>query len=117
MTMTQYMISVNHIGPYPDPTTEEAQASLAATGAFNERLMEAGQWVFAGGLQPLDTATAVDGRGGDVTVTDGAFSESKEYLGGFWVIDVADLDEALKIAAEGSKACGQAVVVRPFQGE
>ncbi|MCW2768876.1 MAG: hypothetical protein JWR27_309 [Aeromicrobium sp.] len=115
--MTQYMISVNHIGPYPDPTTEEAQASFAATGAFNERLMEAGQWVFAGGLQPLDTATAVDGRGGDVTVTDGAFSESKEYLGGFWVIDVADLDEALKIAAEGSKACGQAVVVRPFQGE
>ncbi|MET0953367.1 MAG: YciI family protein [Aeromicrobium sp.] len=114
--MTQYMISVNHTGPYPDPTTEEAQASFAATGAFNDKIMQAGQWVFGGGLQPLDTSTAVDGRGPDVIVTDGAFSESKEYLGGFWVVEAADLDEALKIAAEGSKACGQPVVVRPFQG-
>ena len=115
--MTQYMISVNHTGPYPDPTTEEAQASFAATGAFNDKIMEAGQWVFAGGLKSLDTATAVDGRGHEVIVTDGAFAESKEYLGGFWVVEVADLDEALKLGAEGSKACGQPVVVRPFQGE
>lgn len=114
--MTQYMISVIHNGPYPDPTTPESQAMFAATGAFNDRLVEDGQWVFAGGLEPLETSTSVDGRGGDVVVTDGAFSESKEYLGGFWVIEAADLDEALKLAAEGSKACGQPVVVRPFQG-
>jgi len=115
--MTQYMLSVNHTGPYPDPTTPEVQAEFAATGAFNDKLIAAGQWVFGGGLQPLDTSTAVDGRGDEVMVTDGAFTESKEYLGGFWVIDVADLDEALKLAAEGSKACNNPVVVRPFQGE
>ena len=115
--MTQYMISVNHTGPYPDPTTPEAQESFAATGRFNDSLQESGHWVFAGGLQPIETATTVDGRGDEVVVTDGAFAESKEYLGGFWVIEAADLDEALKLAAEGSKACGQAVVVRPFHGE
>lgn len=115
--MTQYMISVNHTGPYPDPTTPEAQESFAATGRFNEKIIEAGNWVFVGGLQPLETSTVVDGRGQEVVVTDGAFAESKEYLGGFWVIEAADLDEALKLSAEASKACGQAVVVRPFQGE
>lgn len=115
--MTHYMISVNHTGPYPDPTTDEAQASFAATGRFNDKIMESGHWVFAGGLQPPETSTVVDGRGEEAIVTDGAFAESKEYLGGFWVIEAADLDEALKLAAEGSKACGQAVVVRPFQGE
>jgi hypothetical protein len=115
--MTQYMISVSHTGPYPDPTTDEAQAMFAATGAFNDKLMASGQWVFGGGLLPLDTSTSVDGTGDDVLVTDGVFSESKEYLGGFWVIEAADLDEALKLGAEGSKACGQAVVVRPFASE
>lgn len=115
--MTQYMLSVHHTGPYPDATTDEAQASFAATGAFNDKLMEAGKWVFGGGLQPLDTATAVDGRADEVIVTDGVFSESKEYLGGFWVIEAADLDEALKLGAEASKACGERVVVRPFEGE
>ena len=115
--MTQYMISVHHTGPYPDPTSDEAQASFAATSEFNDKLIADGQWVFGGGLQPLATATAVDGRGDEVIVTDGAFAESKEYLGGFWVIEVADLDEALKLGAEASKACGQALVVRPFQSE
>lgn len=114
--MTQYMLSVNHTGPYPDPTTEESQAMFAATGAFNEELMASGRWVFANGLEPLDSSTVVDGRGDEVVVTDGAFSESKEYLGGFWVVEAADLDEALVIGAGASKACGQAIVVRPFQG-
>ena len=114
--MTQYMLSVMHSGPYPDMTTEAAQASFAATGVFNEKIKAAGHWVFAGGLEPRETATTVDGRGDEVVVTDGAFAESKEYLGGFWVIEAADLDEALKLAAEGSKACGERVVVRPFQG-
>ena len=115
--MTQYMISVNHTGPYPDPTTPESQAMFEATGKFNDKLVETGKWVFGGGLEPLETSTAVDGRGDEAIVTDGVFAESKEYLGGFWVVEAADLDEALKLAAEGSKACGQAVVVRPFQGE
>lgn len=115
--MTQYMLSVHHTGPYPDPTTPEAQAMFAATGEFNDKLTASGAWVFGGGLQPLDTTTSVDGRGDAVIVTDGAFSESKEYLGGFWVIEVDDLDQALKLAAEASAACGSRVDVRPFQGE
>lgn len=115
--MTEYMLCVNHTGPYPDPTTPEAQEAFAATGKFNDKIVESGHWVFGGGLQPLETSTVVDGRGDEVIVTDGAFTETKEYLGGFWVIRAADLDEALKLAAEASKACGQAVVVRPFQSE
>jgi len=112
--MTQYLISVHHTGPYPDPTTEEARVSFAATGAFTDKIKEAGQWVFVGGLEARETATTVDGRGDEVIVTDGAFPESKEYLAGFWVVEVADLDEALKLGAEASKACGEPVVVRPF---
>ena len=112
--MTQYMLSVYHSGPYPDMNTPEAQAQFAATGVFNEKIKESGNWVFANGLEPPETETSVDGRGDEVVVTDGAFAESKEYLGGFWVIEAANLDEALKFAAEGSKACGQRVGVRPF---
>jgi hypothetical protein len=115
--MTQYMLSVNHTGPYPDMSTPEVQAEMAATDAFNNKLMESGKWVFAGGLEALDTSTVVDGRGDEVLVTDGVFSESKEYLGGFWVIEADNLDEALKLAAEGSKACNNPVVVRPFGAE
>ena len=114
--MTQYMLSVYHSGPYPDMTTPEAQAQFAATGVFNDKIQKSGHWVFANGLAPQETETFVDGRSGEVVVTDGAFSESKEYLGGFWIIEASDLDEALKLAAEGSKACGQRVGVRPFQG-
>ncbi len=114
--MTQYMLSVHHTGSYPDPTTPEAQERFAATGAFNERLMASGRWVFAGGLEPRETATTVRTRGEEVIVTDGAFAESKEFLGGFWVIEAADLDEALELAADGSRACGEPVEVRPFAG-
>jgi hypothetical protein len=114
--MTQYMLSVYHTGPYPDLRLPEEQARFAATGVFNEKLKESGNWVFANGLEPPETETIVDGRGAEVLVTDGAFTESKEYLGGFWVIEAANLDEALKFAAEGSQACGSRVGVRPFQG-
>jgi len=112
--MTQYMISVNHTGPYPDPTTPEAQEMFEATGRFNDELMASGRWVFVGGLEPVETSTTVDGRGDEVLVTDGVHTETKEYLGGFWVVEAADLDEALKLAAGASQACGQPVVVRPF---
>ena len=73
--------------------------------------------VFAGGLHPPTTATVVDGTGTDVVMTDGPYSESKEQIGGFWVVEAADLDAALDLAARGSKACGGRVEVRPFHGE
>ncbi|GAA1726315.1 YciI family protein [Aeromicrobium alkaliterrae] len=114
--MTRYMLSVHHTGPYAPMDTPEAQAMMAATGVFTEKLKETGKWVFVGGLEPLDTATKVDGRDGQVTIVDGAFTESKEYLGGFWVVDADDLDEALELGAQASKACGDPIVVRPFHG-
>jgi hypothetical protein len=91
-------------------TTDE----MAAVDAFNERLQAAGHWVFAGGLGSPSTATVVDNRGAEALVTDGPFLESKEYLAGFWVIEAPDLDVALRLAAEGSKACNRKVEVRPF---
>jgi hypothetical protein len=90
---------------------------MAAVDAFNDRLVAEGHWVFAGGLESPSTATVIDNRGGEALFTDGPFLESKEHLAGFWVLEAADLDEALKLAAEGSKACNRKVEVRPFRSE
>ena len=97
------------------PTRRRAEA-FAATGAFNDKLHADGYWVFAGGLQSASTATVVDGQGETPVMTDGPYLETKEVIGGFWVIDAPDLDVALKLAAEGSKACRGKVEVRPFDG-
>ena len=114
--MTQYLLSVwGREGDAPYANDEEMQEAFAATGRFNDKLKAAGQFVFAGGLHAVDTATVVDGQGDEVVTTDGPFAESKEFLGGFWVIEATDLDEALALAAEGSKACRNSVEVRPFQ--
>ncbi|MEQ4519758.1 YciI family protein [Pseudarthrobacter sp. B907] len=106
----QFLLSVIHDQLELAPSDE-----MAAIDVFNDRLQAEGHWVFAGGLGFPDTATVVDNRGGDSSVvTDGPFVESKEYLAGFWIIDAPDLDVALKLAAEGSKACNRKVEVRPF---
>jgi hypothetical protein len=86
----------------------------AAIDVFNDRLRAEGRWVFAGGLGAPSSATVIDNRGGEAIFTDGPFVESKEYLAGFWIIEAADLDDALKLAAAGSKACNRKVEVRPF---
>ena len=62
------------------------------------------------------TASVVDGTGPSPVITDGPYLETKEWIGGFWIIDAPDLDVALKLAAEGSKACRGVVEVRPFAG-
>jgi len=108
----QYMFSVIDDGAGL-ATLDEA----AAIDVFNDRLQAEGHWVFAGGLESPSTATVIDNRGGEVLFTDGPFAESKEYLGGFWIIQAPDLDAALKLAAEGSRACNRKVEVRPFHGE
>jgi hypothetical protein len=106
----QYLVSVIHDAP--DLATP---AEMAAISAFNDdRLKAEGYWVFAGGLGAPSSATVVDNRGGEAMFTDGPFLESKEYLAGFWIIQAADLDVALKLAAEASKACDRKVEVRPF---
>ena len=69
---------------------------------FNAELQAKGAWVFAGGLHPADTATVVRAKDGEVLTTDGPFAETKEQLGGFWVIEAADLDAALALAGQGA---------------
>ena len=115
--MAEYMLSVHHAEGEPEWSPKQMQRAFADVDAFNQRLRDSGAWVFAGGLMPRETATTVDATGADVVVTDGPFAETKEWLGGFWVIDVSDLDAALEWAREGSAACQGKVEVRPFQGE
>lgn len=112
--MPQYMLSVHDTGEFDSIPQDEMQQIFADVDAFNDEVREAGKWVFAGGLEPIASATLVDGTGESPVITDGPFSESKEHLGGFWVISAADLDEALDWAARGSKACHGKVEVRPF---
>lgn len=99
------------------PSKEAMQQAFADTGAFNEKLQRDGYFVFADGLEAANTATTVDGRGDKPVFTDGPLPEAKEHLNGFWVIEAADLDEALVLAAQGSHACRGTVEVRPFQPE
>jgi hypothetical protein len=96
---------------------EDRELVMAALDAFNERLQAGGHWVFAGGFGAPSTATVIDNRGGEAICTDGPFLESKEYLGGLWIIEAADADVALKLAADGSRACNRKVEVRPFLSE
>ncbi|MCZ4099699.1 hypothetical protein C8250_002510 [Streptomyces sp. So13.3] len=106
----QYLVSV-----ITDTTDNLATPDEdAAIDVFNERLQADGHWVFAGGLGGPDTATVIDNRGAEALFTDGPFVESKEFLIGFWIIEAPDLDVALKLAAEGSKACNRKTEVRPF---
>src|SRR4051812_38151135 len=100
----QYLISVIH-----DQASLATPEEHAAIDVFNDRLRAEGCWVFGGGLAPPTTATVVDNRGEEALVTDGPFIESKEYLAGFWVIEAPDLDVALELANEASKACNRKV--------
>ena len=116
--MTQYMLSVHQVEGQEMPTSmEEIQPIFDAVDKFNQKLQEQGAWVFGGGLQSIESATTVDYTGDEPVVSDGPFAESKEWLGGFWIIEAPDLDAALAWAKEGSKACAGKVEVRPFQAE
>ena len=105
----QYLISV-----IDENTGLATPTEMAAIDVFNDRLRSEGHWVFAGGLGAPSTTTVIDNRGEEAVFTDGPFLESKEYLAGFWIIEAPDLDVALKLAAEGSKACNRKIEVRPF---
>ena len=114
--MTQYMLSVIHPEEGPEmPEDVDIQEVYGKVDAFNKELKERGSWVFAGGLEPPSAATVVDATGSDVLTTDGPYAETKEQLGGFWIVEAPDLDAALDIAKKGSAACMGAVEVRPFQ--
>jgi hypothetical protein len=105
----QYFLSVIAEG-----TELAGPGEMAAIDRFNDKLRAQGYWVYANGLAEPSTATVVDGRGEEPIFTDGPFIESKEFLAGFWIIEAPNGDVALKLAAEGSKACNRKVELRPF---
>src|SRR5664279_4932516 len=115
--MTQYMLAVHHSPTTPQPAPEDMQKAFEQVDPFNAEVMAAGAWVCGGGLEPPEIATVVSAEGAEKVITDGPFAESKEQLGGFWIIEAADLDAALEWAAKGSAACMGPVEVRPFQAE
>ncbi|MFC4137285.1 MULTISPECIES: YciI family protein [unclassified Microbacterium] len=116
--MPKYLMSV--IGPAEYTgfgayaSKSEMRESMAQTGAFNARLREQGVLDFVDGLAPASTSTVVDARGPQTMLTDGPYVETKEYLNGLWIIDVPDLDAALRYAAEASSVCRSRIEVRPF---
>jgi hypothetical protein len=115
--MKQYLLSVSMVEGAPTRSDTETQKAFERTARLNDEMQAAGTWVFGGGLLPASSATVVRAKGDDVIVTDGPFTESKEHIGGFWVIVAADLDEALEWATKATRACGEPVEVRPFQEE
>ncbi len=114
--MTQYMLSVVTPAEGAEaPTPDELNAIMARVEAVQTRVREAGAWVFAGGLAAPSSATVLRPRDDDVLVVDGPFAEGKEYVGGFSIIDVGDLDEALRWGREYVAAIGLPIEVRPFE--
>ncbi len=110
----QYMLAVHAVDGAPQPSPEEMRTAFAQVDRVNAELQSAGAWVFGGGLLAPETATVVRVQGGATTMTDGPFAETKEQLGGFWVIQCKDLDEALAWAEKCAEACMNPVEVRPF---
>lgn len=116
--MAQYLLSVWHDEDYEvDFSGEDAQRIGAQVERLNGELSESGAWVFAGGLMPASSATVLRSDAGEVSMTDGPYAESKELMGGFWVIEAADLDAALEWARKATLACEGPVELRPFQGD
>jgi hypothetical protein len=117
--MTRYLMAVYGPADYDEHTgygsEEEMLESYAETSAFNDKLKAQGYWVFADGLEAASQAVVVDGQGEQPVVTDGPYPESKEFIGGFWIIDVPDRDTALALAAEASRACRGKVELRAVQ--
>ncbi|MHA4814294.1 YciI family protein [Streptomyces aculeolatus] len=119
--MTKYFLSLPHDSA-EEPTMEsmdpaELQEVIAAVGAFNTAVQEAGAFVTAGGLQPPSSATTVDYSGDSPVITPGPFVEADEYLGGFWIIEAENDDVAIEWAKQGSRALRSRVEVRALQEE
>jgi len=113
--MPQYLLAVHHSPDAPPP--DDMQKAFEQVDAFNAEVQAAGAWVFGGGLEPPEIASVVRTAGGQTVITDGPFAETKEQLGGFWIMTADDLDAALAWAVKASAACMGPVEVRPFQDE
>jgi hypothetical protein len=115
--MTKYLLSVHSVeGEARDPMTEEDMRQfMERIGVLEEEMKSAGAWLFGGALHEADTATVVQMADGAVLTTDGPFAESKEHLGGFYIIEAEDLDAALAWASKTTAAVSKPIEVRPFQ--
>jgi hypothetical protein len=112
--MTQYLVAIHHPDDY-DPSVAEDEAMSRDIEALNHEMKAAGVRIFVGGLQPASSATSLRARSdGKVLITDGPYIETKEHVGGFWVLEAADLDEALAWGRKAALACRVPVEVRPF---
>ncbi|WP_341678070.1 YciI family protein [Niveibacterium sp. SC-1] len=112
--MTQFLVAIHHPDDY-DPLVSEDAAMDRAIDALNEEMVAAGVRVFVGGLRSVSAAKSLRMRpDGEVLVTDGPYLETKEHVGGFWVLEVADLEEALGWGRKAAVACRAPVEVRPF---
>ena len=111
--MPQYFVSL-YLPEDFDPSTQ-TETQVEEIHALNREMDAAGVVKFAGGLFPPAHAKSLQYQGdGKVTVTDGPYLETKEHIGGFWVLDVADMDEALAWGRKAAVACRAAVEVRAF---
>lgn len=112
--MPQYLVAIHHPDNY-DPSAMEDEAMSRDIDALNDEMIAAGVRVFVGGLQPAKGARSLRAQAdGGVLITDGPYLETKEHIGGFWVLEVADLDEALAWGRKAVIACRAPVEVRPF---
>jgi hypothetical protein len=114
--MPKYMLSVHSVdGAAREPMTEEQMnQSWQAINALEAEMKSAGAWVFSGRLHGSDTATVVRLSGGEVVTTDGPFVEAREHLGGFYIIEAADLDAALGWASKVTRTISAPIEVWPF---
>jgi hypothetical protein len=112
--MTQYLVAIHRPDNY-DPLVAEDAAMGRAIDVLNDEMVAAGVRVFVGGLCPPNSARSLRTQlDGTVLVTDGLYLATKEHVGGFWVLEVADLEEALTWGRKAAIACRAAVEVRPF---
>jgi hypothetical protein len=114
----QYLVSViddnDRVAALGRGSYTATAAEETAVDEINARFQAEGHWVFAGGLAAPSAATVIDNRGSEPVFTDGPFAETKEFLAGFWILEAADLDEALKLGVAASKACNRKIEVRPL---
>ena len=116
--MAQYMVSVWHDDDYElDFSSEDAQRRVAQVGRFNADLIEQDALVFGAGLHPRSTAMVMEPRDGEIVTIAGPYGAAKEHIGGFWIIEAADLDAAREWARRAANACEGPVELRQLQGE
>jgi hypothetical protein len=112
--MTQYLVAIHHPDDY-DPFVAEDEAMSRDIKALNDEMKAAGVRIFVGGLRPASSAKFLRTRpDGQVLISDGPYLETTEHVGGFWVLEAADLDEALTWGRKAAVACRAPVEVRPF---